>query len=56
MSCVTSVNWIARKNPVGPIFELTEMEVQACPVKRMSPVCLMTRDGFTFLAMGFTGQ
>lgn len=36
-------------------FELTEFEVQAGPVKRMSKVYLMTRDGFTFLAMGFTG-
>lgn len=37
-------------------FERTEIEVQAGPVKRKSPVYLMTRDGFTFLAMGFNGK
>ena len=36
-------------------FEETGIEVQAGPVKRMSKVYLMTRDGFTFLAMGFNG-
>ncbi len=35
-------------------FSCTEMEVQAGAVKRKSPMYLMTRDGFTFLAMGFT--
>ncbi|ACU89013.1 Rha family transcriptional regulator [Desulfomicrobium baculatum] len=39
----------------GRNFALTEIEIQAGPVKRMSPMYLMTRDGFTFLAMGFTG-
>lgn len=38
----------------GRNFALTQIEVQACAVKRKSPVYLMTRDGFTFLAMGFT--
>ena len=37
-------------------FELTEVEIQAGPVKRKSPMYLMTRDGFTLLAMGFTGH
>lgn len=40
----------------GRNFTLTEIEVQAGAVKRKSPVYLMTRDGFTFLAMGFNGK
>lgn len=37
-------------------FNGTEIEVQAGAVKRKSPVYRMTRDGFVFLAMGFTGK
>lgn len=37
-------------------FGLTQIEVQAGAVKRKSPVYHITRDGFVFLAMGFTGD
>lgn len=37
-------------------FGLTEVELQAGAVKRKSPMYHMTRDGFVFLAMGFTGK
>lgn len=36
-------------------FNATEIEIQAGPVKRMSKVYLMTRDGFTLLAMSDAG-
>lgn len=37
-------------------FEETMELIQAGPVTRNIPVVRMTRDGFTFLAMGFTGS